>query len=58
MIPKRATQYTRTDIAQILENIAEPGKKREKKLQAIKDLKITNSQNIPLEDTLTTFQEW
>lgn len=58
MIAKRAAQYTRTDIAQILAGIGEPGEKRQEKLQAIKDLRITNFQGVGLEETLATFKEY
>lgn len=58
MIAKRAAQYTRTDIAQILAGIGEPGKKRAEKLQAVRDLRITNFQGVGLEATLQSFKEY
>lgn len=55
---KPKNKITRADIAQLLASIGEPGKKPGKKIKAVKELGLTNSQNINVADTLKGYKEF
>lgn len=48
-------QITRQDITDLLESIGKPGKKRDKKLEAVKQLNRENFQGIRLEDDIESY---
>lgn len=50
--------FTRADIAALLKSIGAPGKNRDKKLQAVKDLELKNNQGHAVELTLETYSEF
>jgi len=54
MTPK----LTRTDIAKILSDIAPPTEKRDEKIQAIKDLNLSNPQGHDIYLTLETYEQF
>lgn len=49
---------TRADIAELLEAIGAPGKKRDEKLEAVAALKLKNPQGVDLTEDLTTYKEF
>lgn len=51
-------RHTREEIAQILKDIAPPGKKREDKIKAIEALNLRNTQGINVVVTLETYEEF
>lgn len=55
---KTKPNLTREDIAQLLASIGKPGEKREEKINAVKELEKQNFQNIKLEDSLASYEEW
>lgn len=57
-IIKKQKSITRTDIAILLASIGEPGEKREEKRNAVTELGKQNTQNIKLEDSLASYEEW
>lgn len=51
-------RLTRTDIAELLASIGEPGEKHQEKLDAVMELEKSNFQGIPLHETLETYKEF
>lgn len=49
---------TRTHIAEILALVGKPGKKREQKIEAIKQLSLENSQGYRVEENLDEYEEF
>ena len=55
---KSKDKITRADIANLLKSIGQPGDKRDEKIKAVKDLELTNPQNIDVVDTLKGYSEF
>lgn len=55
---KLKPKITRTDIAQLLKSIAIPGEKRDEKYKAVQELEKRNTQQVKLEDSLASYEEW
>ena len=55
---KEKGTVTRTDIAELLASLGEPGENREAKIEAVKSLGIKNFQGIGLETTVEDYQEY
>lgn len=55
---KTQSQISRTNIANLLKSIGKPGEKREEKITAVSQLDRKNTQNIKLEDSLASYEEW
>lgn len=55
---KPKNKITREDIANLLQSKGAPGKKQEEKIEAVKELGLTNSQGIPLEQTLSVYKDY
>lgn len=55
---KLKPQITRTDIAELLSSIGKPGDKRDEKYKAIQELERQNNQQIKLEDSLASYEEF
>ena len=49
---------TRDDLAKLLASIGKPGEKREEKLKAVQELKLSNKQGHALELTLESYKEY
>lgn len=49
---------TREQIAKLLRDIGPPGENQDKKLKAVKDLKLKNPQGYGIEQTLTSYKEY
>ena len=54
----KGKKLTRLDIAQLLASLGEPGENREQKIETIKQLNLSNFQQVPLEETLDSYQEF
>lgn len=55
---KSKPNLTRTDVAELLKSIGEPGEKRDEKYKAVQELERQNGQNIKLEDSLASYTEY
>lgn len=55
---KSKKSLTRSDIAALLASIGEPGKNREEKLEAVRQLHKFNFQRYGIETTLETYLEY
>lgn len=55
---KSKPNLTRVDISKLLASIGKPGKKRDEKLAAVKELGLSNTQGIGLEVTLESYKEF
>lgn len=53
---KQKTNLTRQDISELLISIGKPGKKRDEKIEAVKQLEKQNSQGIDVIHTLDSFE--
>lgn len=55
---KNKQHITRADIAQLLTSIGVPGDKREEKVAAVKELGLSNFQQVGLETQLNDYSEY
>lgn len=55
---KKKGKLTRQDVADLLTSLGEPGKNREEKLGAIRELSKKNGQGFSIEMTLDSYQEY
>lgn len=55
---KSKPQVTRSDIASLLKSIASPGQERDRKIEAVKELEKKNFQDIPLHESLNSYEEF
>ena len=55
---KLKQNLTRQDIAELLASIGKPGEKQEEKIAAVSELSKQNFQNIKLEDSLNSYEEF
>lgn len=55
---KQKQNLTRQDIADLLVSIGAPGEKRDEKYKAVQELEKKNTQDINLEDSLASYEQW
>lgn len=55
---KAKKKLTRNDIAELLKSLGEPGENREIKLEAVKQLTVSNFQGVRLESIVEDYQEY